>query len=94
MPERKFGPEALEASAKLRKKQHRLFERSEFRGCPKLAAKVSRRGASEAKGWQPVEKRTHSFTRTGVLDSRNRVLRKRPHHKLTEFQLLVTFGSR
>ncbi len=34
VPERKFGSEALEASAKLRKKQHRLFERSEFRGCP------------------------------------------------------------
>ncbi len=38
VPERKIGFEALEASAKLRKKQHGLFERSEFRGCPKRAA--------------------------------------------------------
>ncbi len=52
VPERKIGFEALEASAKLRKKQHRLFERSEFRGCPKRAANASRRGATEAKGWQ------------------------------------------
>ncbi|MEE8076286.1 MAG: hypothetical protein V3T60_11750, partial [Candidatus Binatia bacterium] len=33
-------------------KQHRVFERSEFRGCPKRAAKASRRGATQAKGWQ------------------------------------------
>jgi len=52
VPERKIGFEALEGSAKLRKKQHRLFERSEFRGCPKRAAKASRRGATEAKGRQ------------------------------------------
>jgi len=48
-PEWKFGSETLEASAKLRKKQHRLFEHSEFRGGPQRAAKASRRGATAAK---------------------------------------------
>ncbi|MEE9567952.1 MAG: hypothetical protein V3W37_01080 [Candidatus Binatia bacterium] len=44
MPERKFGSEALEASAKLRKSCIDCLSAASF--------EAARRGATEAKGWQ------------------------------------------
>ena len=75
VPERKFGSEALEGSAKLRKSSIECLSAASF--------EAACRGATEAKGWHLLEKHAQSLARTGVLNSRNHTFRKRAAKNLT-----------
>ncbi len=91
MPERKIGFEALEASAKLRKSSIDCLSVASFEAARSEQLRLPAEGPLKRRD---ASSRSSTLNPLPGLGLSAHTFRKRAQHKLTEFLLLGTFGSR